>query len=154
LAGRPWQPWDVRDPQRLACYVLSLQSWHGQLTRDERDECMAFLMRTMWELSNVYDPEKDRALSKGRRPSFQSYAVFVLRLRIRDWREQTVRQRSRVVSLDQLIADDSGHPELAGAFAASGGDVEADSDSDFQRVVAAGSSAADRRLLQGRRPAA
>jgi len=68
---------DVRDAEGLCARILERanleQSYH------DREDLLAFLIETAWELSLEFNADG------GRNPSFSSYVTKVLRVRLIDW---------------------------------------------------------------------
>ena len=64
LLSRPLSLHDVRDVERLCRAVLR----HADLRLPHHDEedALAYLISAAWELSERWDPQKDRAQDKGR----------------------------------------------------------------------------------------
>jgi hypothetical protein len=108
LLGRRWQLEDIDDVERfcatLAGDVGANLSWH------ERDDLLAHLLTTTWELHTRWDRERS--------PSFCQYARYVLRLRIVDhvrkergrtrwsWSDHTyTREQPTLVSLELPIGN-------------------------------------------------
>lgn len=124
---------DVRDAEAFASAVIDRSNlslrWH------EREDLLAYLLATAWELSLAFDP--------GRGASFSAFAGAALRRHVVDWQRKrfgrTVwkfrdrvheRPRTVVVSLDE--------PGLVESLAARRGDPQTDRSPDLGRLLAGG----------------
>lgn len=140
---------DVHDVEKLCRHVLEPFAKRGQL--DDYDDALTELIGTCWQLSERYDPTKDK------QPNFASYAACILSLRVHDrtrrihgrtrWtfrqeRRDTgrlprnlERQRPTILSLD-APPPDSPDLRLGDTLPTSGGDDPADRDPTLERMEA------------------
>lgn len=85
--------------EALANQVLDrrLSAWNAALGPHHREDAIAYLVATCWELSEKYDPSRGL--------SFSTYAYRMLSLRVADWYRATFgdnRRRKRQVQLVSL----------------------------------------------------
>lgn len=111
---------DVRDTEAFCRSVIT--SSRLKLSRDDYDDCLAFLISTAWELSLRYDPGDSP-------PRFSTYARNLLARRLIDWQRKRFgrtkwqraggrtyeRERVKLISLD---AHDSERDPLVESLAA------------------------------------
>jgi hypothetical protein len=67
--------WDISDVESF-CAAVVPRSWRNQLSQDDREQLLTWLIETAWELSVVYTPGGI---------SFSTFAGNTLRRRIHDW---------------------------------------------------------------------
>ena len=134
---------DVRDVEALCRAVLRRADL--RLPHHEEEDALAYLISAAWELSERWDPTKDRAREKGREPSFAASAERDRRRRLVDF--QRSRYRTRWVPKgyvyerqrpDLVSLNDEGRGGVDEALAARSGDRPADRDSDLPRLYAGG----------------
>jgi DNA-directed RNA polymerase specialized sigma24 family protein len=140
LLGRTWRLHDVEDVEALACKALddTLRKGGAYLRPDQRDDCLAFLLATAWELSERWEPGRGGV-------SFATYCYRTLRLRVVDWHRQEygrtrwkfahgthVRDRPDVLSLD---ADHPGRDRLDASLSSREGDLADDRSPDLTRML-------------------
>jgi len=80
---------DLRDAEALAwktVYRAGGKYW----PREDQEDAVAFLLATAWQLSLTYDEKRDRAVEKGRRPTFSDYCAEILRRRLVDFTRKTL----------------------------------------------------------------
>ena len=125
---------DIADTEALAASIV-----HGsglELSFHDREDLLAFLVATAWQLSLVYEPGGI---------SFSSWAGTTLRRRLVDWQRQRFGRtrwqfagRSYERARPQLVSlDDSERDQLGDDHAAVGGDPEVDCDSGLAGLYAA-----------------
>lgn len=110
------------------------------LNAADREDCLAYLISTTWELGERYDPAKS---PNGQ--SFSTYAGRILPLRVSSWyrirfngSDRARRETVEVLSLDAPIGRADGQPggaRLGDTLAASTGDPAADRSPDLARVL-------------------
>lgn len=132
---------DVLDVEALVRKVADdrLRSWGARLTSTDHEDLVSYLIGTCWELSERYDPAKDK------KPNFAAYASKILTLRCADWfrgRFGDTRHGERpvVLSLDAPGAQDgddggTGQRRLVDALASSAGDPAADRAPDLVGIL-------------------
>lgn len=139
----------IVDVEALVNKVISdrMRKWpRGQRTLNEhqRSDLVSYLIGVAWELSERYDPAKDK------RPNLASYVAHILGLRIADWYRQTFGDtrhgdRPVVLSLDAPIAlsqsadEEDRADRLVDTLVSSTGDPAADRSPDLVGVLNGGS---------------
>jgi DNA-directed RNA polymerase specialized sigma24 family protein len=133
LLSRPLPLFDVRDVEALCTSIVQ----RNRLSLDHRDreDLIAYLIATCWELSLRYEPG---------RTSFSTWAGNTLRLRVFDWNRARngrtrwqfsghvyERERPRLVPLDA---------ELVDTLPAGAGEPALDSDPDLGGIFDPGGS--------------
>lgn len=139
----------IEDVEALVNKVISdkMRRWpRGQRTLNEhqRTDLATFLIGQAWELSERYDPAKDK------KPNLASYVAHILSLRIADWYRQTFGDtrhgdRPVVLSLDAPIAlshavgDEEDHADrLVDTLEATTGDPALDRSPDLVGILHGG----------------
>jgi hypothetical protein len=168
LLGRTWALHDLEDAERFVSKVLddSLRKRGAYLRSHEREDALSFLLATLWELSERWDPE--------RAPSFATYAYRTLRLRVVDFYRQEYgrtrwqwsdtlyeRERPAVFSIERETGTGGRDPrhhtsgntdritgELARAYAARSSDPADDRAPDLSRLLAGGDRQRSRDLYE------
>lgn len=112
LLGAPLQLHDVRDAEAFCRTVLdrTLAYQGGRLRHrpDLYESALTYLLETLWDLSQRYDPERVRDPETGEvRVAFSTYATPILAKRISDWYRDELGDsrygtRPSVLSLDEL----------------------------------------------------
>jgi hypothetical protein len=127
----------IEDVERFCARVIEKSGL--ALRHEQRDDALAFLISTCWEISTRYEA------GRGSTASFAGFAATTLRLRLVDWQRKEFgrtrwqfdghtyeRERPALVSLD----DDSGDGRLGEVVAGGSLDGDRDRAADQLRLLA------------------
>lgn len=133
--------------EKLARSVLNdaLKARRVALDEGRRDDLLAELIAATWELAERYDPRQDYAVDRDRRPGFDGWATYWLRLRVVDWFRRTegrtkwqFAEHVYERTLPEFVSFDA---ELDSPVGPGSMDPAAHSDADLRGVLERGDSA-------------